>query len=226
MTANCTSLSTIICRVQRPCPSGGSLQAIIVTLALTLLSILMGRPLRGASWSTSSMCSCCCCRYLFCTLYTVPREIPNIVVRSCSGLPSSKSNKTRARLIARALFVPWATNFSIGLVLRRLIGRLDAFSAYSSPPDSGEYTESSFDSSKTFVKDHLSCSSRRPQDVLWHQNMGTVRLVRARRRITRAPPTMPVSRRTHVPGSGMGVARPIKRNSLLSRPKPRPCPPG
>src|SRR5215470_14926337 len=42
----------------------------------------------------------------------VPRETPKIVVSSCSRLPSSKSSRTRALLIARALLVPWATNFS------------------------------------------------------------------------------------------------------------------
>jgi hypothetical protein len=112
MTANCPSLSAIIWRVQRPYPSGGSLHATMVTWASTLVSIFMGRPLRGASWSTSSMCSYSFCIYFFRTLYMVPRDTPHMVVSSVTGLASSKRSKTRARLMARALFFPWATNFS------------------------------------------------------------------------------------------------------------------
>jgi hypothetical protein len=112
MTANCTSLSAIIWRVQRPQPSGGSLHAIIVTCASTRLSIFIGRPLRGASWSISRMCAYSFCKYLFRTLSMVPRETPKIMARSLYGFLWSNRSKIRARFMARALFVPWATNFS------------------------------------------------------------------------------------------------------------------
>ena len=112
MTSNCTSLSAIICRVHRPYPSGGSLQAIIVTCASTLVSIFMGRPLRGASCSISRMGSSAFCRYFVRTLCMVPRETRHVVVTSFSDRSSSKSNKTRALFMARALLLPWATNFS------------------------------------------------------------------------------------------------------------------
>jgi hypothetical protein len=112
MTAHFTSLSAILCKVQRPYPSGGALPAILVTCASTLGSIFLGRPRRGASWSTSRMGAGSLCRYFLRTVYLVPRELPHIVVSSFSDLSASKSHQRRALLMARALCLPWATHFA------------------------------------------------------------------------------------------------------------------
>jgi hypothetical protein len=58
------------------------------------------------------MCAYSFCQYLFRTLSMVPRETPKIVVRSVYDFPWSNRSKIRARFMARALFVPWATNCS------------------------------------------------------------------------------------------------------------------
>ena len=155
MTAHFTSLSAIIWRVQRLHPSGGSLPAIIVTFAATLVSIFMGRPLRGASWSTSRMCSCSFCLYFLRTLYRVPRDTPHILVRSLARLASSQRSKMRARFIARALFSPWATNFS-NMSRSAAVKRTSLrFSGILHSSLRRRVYRKSAHSSKTFVKDHL-----------------------------------------------------------------------
>jgi hypothetical protein len=154
MTANFTSLSAIIWRVQRLHPSGGSLQAIIVTFASTRVSIFMGRPLRGASWSKSRICSCSFCRYILRTWYIVPRETPHILVSSLAGLASSKRSKMRARLMARALFFPWATNFSNASRSAAVKHTALRFSGILHSSLRRRVYRKPIYSSKTFVKDH------------------------------------------------------------------------
>src|SRR5262245_4649098 len=68
VTSSLTSLSAIRCRVHRPLPAAVPLHAIIVVVASTLLSNVRGRPLRGASWSSSRICPWAFCWYFLRTL--------------------------------------------------------------------------------------------------------------------------------------------------------------
>jgi hypothetical protein len=110
MTSNFTSLSAIMWRVQRAEPAGGSLQAIMVTLASTRLSSFLGAPLRGSSLRKSQMCSCSLGQYFFRTLWTVPRDTPNNWMISAAFLPSSAHKRIRARLISLAALLPCDTH--------------------------------------------------------------------------------------------------------------------
>jgi hypothetical protein len=159
MITTCTSLSAIRWRGHRPYPSGGSLQAIILTGAATRLSILRGRPRRGASWRTSGMGAYSMSRYFFRMLPMVPHETPKMVVSSFAGLSSSKSSKMPALLMARALVFPWATNFSkmsrAGAVNRtalRFLGILHSAVRR-------RVYRKRLHSPKTFAKDHLVTAS-------------------------------------------------------------------
>jgi hypothetical protein len=143
-TSNCISLAASRWRVQRPYPSGGSLPTSLVTWAFTLVSILMGRPLRGASGSTSRMWACAIGIYFLCTLYIVPRDTPKMVVSSCSGLSASKRSKMRAVLRARAFFFRGRQTVPRHLVRVRLSVLLCASQAYFTPPYGGESSANAF----------------------------------------------------------------------------------
>src|SRR6266540_4077007 len=110
MTAHATSVSAIMGSVQRAEPSGGSLQAIMITWASTRLSIVLGAPRRGSSLRTSKMCACSLLPYFFRTWWTVARDIPNNWMISASFFPSSANTSRRARLIALADLLPRDTN--------------------------------------------------------------------------------------------------------------------
>lgn len=112
MTANFTSLSASMWSVHRAAPAGGSLQAIMVRLASTRLSILMEAPRRGSSLRNSPMWSCALVQYFFRTLWTVLCDTPNNSTISASFLPASAHKTIRARLIARADLLPRDTNAS------------------------------------------------------------------------------------------------------------------